>query len=56
MAEPGLDLPDSDLPLTVFPSLVMYFGGVGAAVCDRTAGLAAAADPRREGGVFVSGA
>lgn len=53
MAEPGLDLPDVDLPLTLFPDLVMYFGGVGVAVCDRAAGFDAAADPRREGGVFV---
>ena len=55
MAEPGLDLPGTDLPVTVFPELVMYFGGVGAAVFDEAAGLDAAADPRREGGVFVSG-
>ncbi|MGI9247964.1 MAG: gamma-glutamyltransferase [Woeseiaceae bacterium] len=53
MAEPGLDLPDTDLPVTVFPGLVMYFGGVGAAVYDREYGFDAAADPRREGGVFV---
>lgn len=53
MAEPGLDLPEIDLPLTVFPGLVMYFGGVAAAVCDSTSGFEAAADPRREGGVFV---
>lgn len=56
MAEPGLDLPDTDLPLTLFPDLAMYFGGVGAAVCYRQDGLEAAADPRREGGVFVSDA
>jgi gamma-glutamyltranspeptidase/glutathione hydrolase len=55
MAEPGLDLPVLDLPLTVFPSIVMYFGGVGAAVCYRDGELEAAADPRRAGGVFVSG-
>lgn len=55
MAEPGLDLPPMDLPVKVFPGLVMYFGGVAAAVCDRMAGLEAAADPRRAGGVFVSG-
>lgn len=55
MAEPGLDLPAVELPLTVFPSIVMYFGGVGAAVCYRDGELEAAADPRREGGVFVSG-
>ncbi|MBT8444904.1 MAG: gamma-glutamyltransferase family protein, partial [Gammaproteobacteria bacterium] len=54
MAEPGLDLPETGLPLTVFPDLVMYFGGVAAAVYDRTSGFEAAADPRREGGIFVS--
>ena len=54
MAEPGLDLPEVELPLTEFPSLVMYFGGVGAAVCFRDGRLEAAADPRRAGGVFVS--
>jgi gamma-glutamyltranspeptidase/glutathione hydrolase len=51
-AEPGLDLPEVDLPVTVFPELVMYFGGVGAALFDDNAGFAVAADPRREGGVF----
>jgi gamma-glutamyltranspeptidase len=30
----------------------MYFGGVGAAVFDSDHGFHAAADPRREGGVF----
>jgi gamma-glutamyltranspeptidase/glutathione hydrolase len=54
MAEPGLDLPTLDLPLKQFNELVMYFGGVSAAVFDRASGLDAAADPRREGGVFVS--
>jgi len=51
-AEPGLDLPDIDLPVSVFPDLVMYFGGVGAAVYDDAEGFTVAADPRREGGVF----
>lgn len=51
--EAGLDLPKVDLPLTVFPGLVMYFGGVGAAVFDNNDGFAVAADPRREGGVFT---
>lgn len=51
-AEPGLDLPDTDLPVSVFPGIVMYFGGVGAAVYDRQSGFDVAADPRREGGVF----
>lgn len=54
MTEPGLDLPTLDLPLKQFDELVMYFGGVSAAVFDRASGLDAAADPRREGGVFVS--
>lgn len=54
MAEAGLDLPATDLPVTVFPEIVMYFGGVGTALCDSTTGLDAAADPRREGGVYVS--
>ena len=49
MAEPGLSLPDTDLPSKIFSSLVMYFGGVGAAVFDSASGLASAADPRREG-------
>ena len=56
MAEPGLDLPEVDLPVNVFPEIVMYFGGVGAAVFDESAGFEAAADPRREGGVYVSDA
>jgi gamma-glutamyltranspeptidase / glutathione hydrolase len=51
-AEPGLDLPDVDLPVTVFPELLMYFGGVGAAVFDAARGFEVAADPRREGGIF----
>jgi gamma-glutamyltranspeptidase/glutathione hydrolase len=51
-AEPGLELPALDLPVTVFPELVMYFGGVGAAVYDDARGFDVAADPRREGGVF----
>lgn len=54
-AEPGLDLPEVDLPVTVFPELVMYFGGVGAAVFDTENGFDVAADPRREGGLFSPG-
>ncbi len=53
MAEPGLDLPVTDLPLKIFSSLVMYFGGVGAAVFESESGLASAADPRREGGTCI---
>lgn len=52
-AEPGLDLPAVDLPVTTFPEINMYFGGVGAARFDTGAGLDAAADPRREGGIFL---
>lgn len=51
-AEDGLDLPEIDMPVTVFPELVMYFGGVGAAVYGKKNGFGVAADPRREGGVF----
>lgn len=51
-AEAGLDLPHVDLPLMVFPEIVMYFGGVGAAVYGKENGFGVAADPRREGGVF----
>jgi gamma-glutamyltranspeptidase/glutathione hydrolase len=53
MAEPGLDLPETELPVHLFENLVMYFGGVGAAVFDSERGLAAAADPRREGGTCI---
>ena len=54
--EPGLDLPELDLPLESFPGLNMYFGGVSVATFDRNAGFDVAADPRREGGVFLSDA
>ncbi len=50
--EAGLDLPELELPVSEFPEIVMYFGGVGAAVYDSAAGFDAGADPRREGAVF----
>ena len=53
MAEAGLDLPATELPVKIFPDKAMYFGGVGAAVYDHSTGLAAAADPRREGGTCI---
>ena len=53
MAEPDLDLPSTDLPVTTYSDLVMYFGGVAAAVYDNEIGLASAADPRREGGTCI---
>jgi gamma-glutamyltranspeptidase/glutathione hydrolase len=55
-AEPGLDLPALDLPLQAFPGINMYFGGVSVATFDRSTGFQVAADPRREGGVFLSDA
>jgi gamma-glutamyltranspeptidase/glutathione hydrolase len=54
-AEPGLDLPELDLPLQDFSGINMYFGGVSVATFDRNSGFDVAADPRREGGVFLSG-
>ena len=53
MAEPGLELPATDLPLHEFPERAMYFGGVGAAAWSRRDGLSVAADPRREGGICI---
>jgi len=53
MVEPGVNLPDTDLPVHVFANPAMYFGGVGAAVFDSNTGLASAADPRREGGTCI---
>ncbi len=53
MTEPGLDLPEIDLPVQSFSNIVMYFGGVAAASYDGRDGLLASADPRREGGTCV---
>ena len=55
-AEPGLDMPELDLPLQAFPDINMYFGGVSVATFDRHTGFEVAADARREGGVFRSDA
>jgi len=53
--EQGLVLPDRlPLPTLELPPHSMYFGGVTAAAYDPTAGLTAAADPRRNGAVAVS--
>ncbi len=52
-AEAGLDLPPVDLPLTIYPEINMYFGGVGAARFHADDGFDAAADPRREGGICI---
>ena len=53
MAEAGLPLPETDLPVTVFDTPSMYFGGVGAAQFDAANGFSVAADPRREGGTVL---
>jgi gamma-glutamyltranspeptidase/glutathione hydrolase len=55
-AEPGLELPDVDLPVYKFPGLNMYFGGVSVASFDEQRGFEVCADSRRESGVFISGA
>jgi len=53
--EPGLELPDLGISVTEYPSIGMYFGGVGAALFDMETGFDVAADPRRAGGTFISG-
>lgn len=52
--ERGLDTASLAPAIEEYPPNSMYFGGVGAARFDST-GLSAAADPRRAGGVFLSG-
>lgn len=52
--EPGLDVGDIGVPIRRYPDIGMYFGGVVAATYDTQHGLHAAADPRREGGVYIS--
>ena len=54
MAETGLDLPQTDLPVKRFDGINMYFGGVGAARYADATGFEVAADPRREGGTLVT--
>ena len=51
--EAGLDLPDLSVPVTNYPEISMYFGGVVAALYDSSGRFSAAADPRREGGTFI---
>jgi gamma-glutamyltranspeptidase/glutathione hydrolase len=53
--EPGLELPELDIAVTAYPEIGMYFGGVAAALFDAESGFEVAADPRREGGTFMSG-
>lgn len=56
MAEPGLDLPEIDVPVSVSAEINMYFGGIGATLVDRDRGFRVASDPRREGGTVICGA
>ncbi len=55
MAEPGLDLPDVNIPTHTTSGISMYFGGVGAARYSASGGFEVAADPRREGGTLITG-
>lgn len=52
--EPGLDVSAAGIPVTEYPQPSMYFGGVAAARREPDGSLAAAADPRRVGGTFVT--
>jgi gamma-glutamyltranspeptidase/glutathione hydrolase len=51
--EPGIEPPDTEFPITRFPDISMYFGGVVAALTDTGEAFEVAADPRREGGTYV---
>lgn len=53
--EPGLEMPALEIAVTRYPEIGMYFGGVGAALFSTETGFEVAADPRREGGIFISG-
>ena len=54
MAEAGLPLPDTELSVSSYDELNMYFGGVGVASYDEATGFDVAADPRREGGTLIT--
>lgn len=54
MAEPGLALPQLDIPSHTTSGISMYFGGVAAARYSAEDGFAVAADPRRAGATFIS--
>lgn len=53
--EPGMPMDDVTLPVRPFDHASMYFGGVGAALWDPTAGFIVASDPRRQGGTAIAG-
>jgi gamma-glutamyltranspeptidase / glutathione hydrolase len=52
--EPGLNLPEIPIRVNSYPEKGMYFGGVGVALFDSANGFDVAADPRREGGTWIS--
>ena len=52
--EPGLDVPELGVPVRKYPGPSMYFGGVVAAYVDSNNSFQVAADPRREGGTYVT--
>jgi gamma-glutamyltranspeptidase/glutathione hydrolase len=51
--EPGLEVPDTGVPVVQYDELSMFFGGVAAALFANGDGFDVAADPRREGGIYV---
>ena len=51
--EPGFDVPDLGIPISRYPDINMYFGGVVAALAGHGGEYATAADPRREGGTYI---
>ncbi len=52
--EPGLQVPDLGIPVRRYPGPSMYFGGVVAAYADTLGVFQVAADPRREGGTYMT--
>ena len=55
MSEPGLAIPETDLPHKAFDALNMYFGGVAAVSVNTDGQFEVGADLRREGGIFIAG-
>ena len=52
--EPGVEIADLKIETIQYETTNMYFGGVAAATRDDDGQLSAAADPRREGGTFIT--
>jgi gamma-glutamyltranspeptidase/glutathione hydrolase len=53
--EPGMPVDELDVESRRFQEISMYFGGVGAALCEPARGFQVAADPRRGGGTAIGG-